>query len=132
MNIKKVLKAAEVAIGTGLYLLDQSDQARRTVRERLNDQVDDLRDRAKDAYEAAADRISDVSSTLRNNGANNAAWNVLRFAVGLGIGIGVGLLVAPANGEHTRAKLAEKAQEIGGNVKQRFASHDLRATGTGD
>jgi len=132
MNIKKVLKAAEVAVGTGLYLLNQSDQARQSVRERLSDQVDDLRDRAKDAYQATADRVARVSKALRDDDDNHAAWNVLRFAVGLGIGIGVGLVVAPANGEHTRAKLAEKAQELGGSVKQRFASQNLRTTATGD
>jgi hypothetical protein len=29
----------------------------------------------------------------------------------------------------TRAKLAEKAQEFGGNVRQRFAPNNLRAAG---
>ena len=128
MNMKKFLK---VALGTGLFLLDQSDRARKNVRERVGDQVDDLRDLAHDRYQVAADRIGRVADTIRGYDDHRAVWNVVRFALGLGVGIGVGLLVAPANGEETRTKVAEKAQEFAGNVRQRFASSGLRATGTG-
>ena len=65
MNIKKVLK---VALGTGLFLLDQSDEAKRNVRDRVSDQVDDLRDRAQDTYQAAADRVAGASDALRGRG----------------------------------------------------------------
>src|SRR5271166_3578735 len=128
MDMKKFLK---IALGTSLFILDQSDRARKSVRERVGDQVDDLRDFAHDSYQVAADRIGRVADTIRGFDDHRARWNVVRFAAGLGIGIGVGLLVAPANGEETRTKLAEKAQEFGDNVRQHFASADLRATGTG-
>ena len=128
MNMKKFLK---VALGTSLFILDQSDRARKSVRERVGDQVDDLRDVAQDTFQAAADRVARASKALRKNDDHHAIWTVLRFAAGIGIGVVVGLLVAPANGEETRTKLAEKAQELGANVRQHFASADLRATGTG-
>src|SRR5271165_5817052 len=129
MNMKKFLK---VALGTSLFILDQSDRARKSVRERVGDHVEDLRDLARDTYQAAAERVASAANALRKNDDNRAVWNVVRFDFGLGVGIGVGLLVAPANGEETRAKVAEKAQEFTGNVRQRFGSSDLRATGTGD
>ena len=128
MNLKKFLK---VALGTSLFILDQSDRARKSVRERVGDHVDDLRDLADNTYQAAADRVTRASKALRTKEDHRAVWNVLRFAAGVGIGVGVGLLVAPANGEETRAKLAEKAQELSANVRQHFALADLRATGTG-
>ena len=129
MNMKKFLK---VALGTSLFILDQSDRARKNVRERVGDQVDDLREFARDSYQVAADRIGRVADTILGDDDHRALWNVVRLAFGLGVGIGVGLLVAPANGEETRTKVAEKAQEFAGNVRQRFASSDLRATGMGD
>ena len=127
MNMKKCLK---VALGTGIFLLDQSDRARKNVRKRVGDQVDDPRDFAQDSYQVAADRIGKVADTIRGHDDHRVFWSVIRFAFGLGVGIGVGLLVAPANGEETRTKVAEKAQEFAGNVRQRFASSELRATGT--
>jgi ElaB/YqjD/DUF883 family membrane-anchored ribosome-binding protein len=129
MNIKKVLK---VALGTGLFLLDQPDDAKKHVRARIVDQVDDLRERAQDTFQVAADRVGRAADAVRGYDNHRSFWNGVRFVTGLGIGIGVGLLFAPANGDETRARLSEKAQEFGDNVRQRFASSDLRPTGTGD
>jgi hypothetical protein len=138
-NVKNFLKAAEVAIGTGLYLLDHSDKAKRMVRSRVNDQVDDLRDRfddlrgrASDTYDVASARVSNAAKALRGEDESSGVWNVVRFAAGMGIGIGIGLLFAPANGEHTRAALADKAREFGDTVRNRYGSENLQATGTGD
>jgi len=39
MNMKKVLK---VALGTGLFILDRSDRARKSVRERIGDHAHNL------------------------------------------------------------------------------------------
>jgi hypothetical protein len=126
MDMKKFWK---IALGTGLFLLDQSDRAKKNV----GDHIDDLRERAQDTYQAAADGVARAADALRNeDDGHDALWGVLKFAAGLGIGIGVGLLIAPANGEETRAKLAERAQEFGGNVRQRFGSYNMRPTGTGD
>jgi gas vesicle protein len=154
-NVKNFLKAAEVAIGTGLYLLDHSDKAKRVVRSHVNDQVDDLRDRlddlrerASDTYDVASTRVSNAARALRGDDESSGVWNVVRFAAGVGIGIGIGLLFAPANGEATRAALADKAREIGDNVRQRYSpqtypktvgqtypasgTQSYPATGTGD
>jgi ElaB/YqjD/DUF883 family membrane-anchored ribosome-binding protein len=127
MNMKKFLK---VALGTSLFILDQSDRARKSVRERVGDHVDDLGDVAHDTFQTAADRVARATKAFRTKEDHRAVWSVLGFAAGIGIGVGVGLLVAPANGEETRTKLADKAQELGANVRQHFASADLRATGT--
>ncbi len=135
MNMKNFLTAAEIAAGTGLYLLEHSHDARKKVKSFLGGQMDDLRDRtddlrgrAQDTYEAARDRAADVSKQFNNRG-GNSGWNVLRFMVGLGIGVGVGLLMAPANGEDTRARIMDKAQEFGDTVRSRFNQSDLQATG---
>jgi ElaB/YqjD/DUF883 family membrane-anchored ribosome-binding protein len=129
MNIKKILK---VALGTGLFLLDQPDEAKKNVREKISDQVDDLRERAQDTYQVAVDRVGRAADVLRGEDDHRFLWNAVRLMAGIGIGIGVGLLMAPANGEETRNRLAEKAQEFGDNVRQRFATSDLRPTATGD
>jgi gas vesicle protein len=121
-NMKRFLKAAEVAVGTGLYLLDRSQRFAPHMREKLVDQIDDLRDRAKDTYQAATDRVASVTKSLRRSNTGAAGWHVLRFAVGLGVGIGVAVLLAPAKGEQTRARLAGKAQEFSGNVRRRLAA----------
>jgi gas vesicle protein len=145
-NMKNFLKAAEIAIGTGLYMLDHSDKAKRMVRDRMSDQVDDLRDRlddlrerASDTYDVASDRVVKAAKALRGDGDGSGAWNLVRFALGVGVGIGIGLLFAPANGDATRAALADKAREIGDNVRQRYGaqsysagSQTYPATGTGD
>ena len=145
-NMKNFLKAAEVAIGTGLYMLDHSDKTKRMVRERVSDQVDDLRDRlddlrerASDTYDVASDRVVKAAQALRGDRDGSGAWNIVRFALGIGVGIGIGLLFAPANGDATRAALADKARELGDNVRQRYGtqpysagSQTYPATGTGD
>ena len=129
-NLKKFLRAAEIAAGTAMYLLEQSSRNAPRMRSRLSDSMEDLRERAGDAYETVADRVSDITSRHEDH---RAVWNVFRFAAGIGLGIGVGMLIAPADGENTRNRIAEKAQKIGGNVRQRFnPQSDLRPTGTGD
>jgi gas vesicle protein len=128
-NLKKFLRAAEIAAGTAMYLLEQSSRNAPRMRSKLSDSVEDLRDRASDAYETISDRVSDITT----GSDHSSLWNVMRFAAGIGIGIGVGMLIAPADGENTRNRIAEKAQEIGGQVRQRFNPQaDLRPTGTGD
>ena len=62
MDMKKFWK---VALGTGLFLLDQSDRAKKSFGERVGGQIDDLRERAQDSYQAAADE-----SCPRDDGAS--------------------------------------------------------------
>jgi len=122
--VKKFMK---LLLGTSLFLIDQSDRAKKQARGRLGEQLDDLRDLAQQKYEAAADRVARATKALRKNNQNHAIQKTLRFAAGVGVGVGVALLTAPATGQDTRAALAERAQKIGGNVRKRLASCDLAA-----
>lgn len=116
-KLQNFLKAAEVAAATGMFLLEQSNRYSPKMRSKLSNSMDDLRDRAKDAYDVITDRVSSVAN---RNDDHDGLWNVVRFAAGVGIGIGVGMLMAPDKGERTRNRIAEKAQEFGGNVRQKF------------
>lgn len=136
-TVKNLLKTAEIAIGTGLYLLNHSDKAKRMVADRFGDQVDDLRDRlgdlrdrASDTYDVAADRVVRAARVLRGDNDGNGAGNIVRFALGLGVGVGIALLFAPAKGDDTRAALANKARELGDNVRQRQGAQTHPASGT--
>lgn len=129
-NMKKLLRAAELAVGTGLFLLDRSERMGPRMRDKLADSLSDLRDRAKVVYDTASDRLSSASKSLQRRQNHSAARSVAKFAVGLGVGVGVGLLIAPAKGTHTRNKLAAKAHEFGDNVRDRVHFRDLRPTGT--
>jgi len=127
-NLKNFLKAAEVAVGTGLFLMEQADRIAPRMRSKMGDSIDGLRDRAKDAYETIADRLSDIS--IRRNDHGSGIWNVVRFAAGVGIGVGIGMLFAPAPGERTRSRISETAQRFGGDMRQRFSSQEgFQATG---
>ena len=124
---KNFLKAAEVAVGTGLFLMEQADRMTPRVRSRVGDSIDEIRGRAKDAYESLSDRVSDIS--IRRND-HSGVWNVVRFAAGVGIGVGIGMLLAPAPGQEMRDRITDKAQEFGENVRQKFSSREgLQATG---
>jgi hypothetical protein len=129
-KLKNFLKAAEIAVGTGIFLMDQADRVAPRMRSKLNDSIDEIRGRAKDAYDVISDRVSGIS--VRRND-HSGVWNVVRFAAGIGIGVGIGMLLAPAPGYETRDRISDKAQEFGDNVRQRFSSREgLHATGTGD
>jgi len=57
--------------------------------------------------------------------------NAISFAAGIGLGIGVGMLFAPASGEETRSSIAEKVQDVGDRVRERFSPEIKKpATGT--
>ena len=129
MNIKKVLK---VALGTGLFLLDQPDEAKKQARNRISDQVDDLRDERKTPMRLPLTVWGVPLMSSAEKTTTDRCGMRSRLIAGIGIGIGVGLLIAPANGDQTRTMLADKAQEFGDNVRQRFGMSDLRPTGTGD
>jgi gas vesicle protein len=131
-RLRNFLKAAEIAAGTGIFLLEQSKRMTPRMRDKLSDSVDDLRGFAKDAYGNVSDRVSNL--TRRRND-HSAAWNLAKFAAGIGIGVGIGLLFAPDEGERTRSQIAEKAQELSQDMRSRFnrrAEQMFPATGTGD
>lgn len=108
-------KLLKTLLRTGVYLLDQAEDATAVVRGRVRNHVEDLTGRATEAIYGREDH------TLRN---------VVTFVVGIGIGVGVGLLVAPASGEQTREVLSEKLQGLGENVRGRF-SREGKRQGTG-
>jgi len=59
--MKKLLK---MLLGTGLYVLEQSDRTN-NVRDRAARKLDDLRDVVQHKYEDAADRVARASRAIR-------------------------------------------------------------------
>ncbi len=125
-------KLLKVLLGTGLYLLDQSDRATKDVRARAADRMDDLREAAQDKYETASDRVARAASALCEDNDSHAIRNSLGFIAGLGIGAAVALLFAPATGDETRAVLSDRAQEFGNNVRKSFSGRNYAPSGAGD
>ena len=97
---------------TGVFLLDQSDQAASDIRDRFRDGMDDLSTRTRHVMR------SQESHFMKD---------ALTFAAGVTVGIGVGMLFAPASGEETRNSIAGKAQDVGNRVRDRFAAEKERA-----
>ena len=122
-------KLLKLLLGTGLYLLEQSDSTTKTVRDRAVEHMGDLRDAAQEKYAFAADRVSRASRAIRGDD-NEMLRGLLYFAAGAGTGIGLGLLLAPASGAETRSDLADRVQDIGDKVRRKFSPE--AATGTGD
>jgi len=119
----------KLLLGTGLYLLEQSDRATKKVRQTAAGNLDDLRDLAQEKYETATDRFAHASRALRGDD-NRVLGNALRLAAGIGIGIGIGMIFAPASGEETRSSIAGKVQVFGDNVRRTFSREDVISTGT--
>jgi len=114
MKLRKEKILYDIAIGTGLYLLD-------SLRDRLVEGVGSARESASDLYDTASDRASRAAAVIRGEdhpGFNKAAAILL----GIGIGAGIGMLLAPASGEETRNTIAEKFRERSGSRE--------RSTGT--
>jgi hypothetical protein len=110
-----VNKFLRTLLRTGVYFLDQAEDATAAVRDRVRDQVDGLTDRA---------------TQVIGGRENHTARHALSLAAGIGLGIGIGLLFAPARGDKTREDLAGKLQDFGKNVRDRF-SHEVKRPGTG-
>jgi gas vesicle protein len=122
-------KFLKLLLGTSLYLLEESDNATKNVRERAVEQIEDLREAAQQSYETAANRVARASRAIR--GEDRYVLNsVLQFAAGVGVGIGVGVILAPASGEETRSAIAGRVHDIGDKVRKQFSTEDTSATGT--
>ena len=101
---------------TGVYFLDQVDDATSAVRGRVRDRVEGLADRAAQITRGREDHTLSYA---------------ISFAAGVGLGIGAGILFAPASGEKTRDVLSERLQNFGESVKERFSRQVKQgATGT--
>ena len=121
-------KFLKLLLGTTLYVLEQSDQSTRKIRNRAADNIDDLRDMAQDKYATASDRVSRASQALLGEEAMLSGIS-LSLAAGVGIRVGIGLIFAPASGEETRSAIADKVQVVGERVKKQFSTEDYPATG---
>jgi gas vesicle protein len=126
---KSMNRLLKLLLGTGLYLLEQSDGATKDMRDRAADQLSDLRDAAQEKYETASNRVARASRAIRGED-HHVLSNTLRFVAGVGVGLGVGLILAPASGEETRSVIAGRVHEMGDRVRKQFSSEDDAATGT--
>jgi hypothetical protein len=124
-------KLLKLLLGTTLYVLEQSDQSTRKIRNRAADNLGDLRDMAQEKYATASDRVSRATDALTGED-SRVLGTVLSLAAGIGIGVGLGLMFAPASGEETRGAIADRVQTFGTKVKKQFSSEsdDYAATGT--
>jgi gas vesicle protein len=132
MKSRKENILMNVLLGTGLYLLDSMrDRFADSVEEfrgRTKETYEDLRSKAKDGYETATERVSRATDALRGEDSSLLSTTA-SLLIGIGIGVGVGMLLAPASGEETRGNIADKVQDFGGKVRERFA-RETEATGT--
>jgi gas vesicle protein len=130
-RLEAMNKFLKLLLGTTLYVLEQSDQSTRKIRNRAADNIDDLRDMAQEKYATASDRVSRASQALMGEN-SHVVGNILSLAAGVGIGVGIGLIFAPASGEETRSAIADKVQVVGDRVKKQFSTstEDYPATGT--
>jgi hypothetical protein len=109
-------------LGAGLYLLDP-------VRDRLAESIEDFTDRAQDTYESATERMDRASRVIRGDD-SHFMGTATALLIGVGLGVSVGMLFAPASGEETRNNLADKVQDFGDKVRNRFSSEPQPASGT--
>ena len=130
-RLEAMNKFLKLLLGTTLYVLEQSDQSTRKIRNRAADNIDDLRDMAQEKYATTSDRVSRASQALMGEN-SHVVGNILSLAAGVGIGVGIGLIFAPASGEETRSAIADKVQVVGDRVKKQFSTstEDYPATGT--
>jgi len=120
-------KLLKTLLGVGLYLLERSDDATKSARDRAAARMDDLRDAAQEKYETATERVRRASRAIRGED-NDVLRSTLFFAAGIVVGVGVGLILAPASGDETRSVIAGKVHDMNDRVRRQFSSEG--ATGT--
>ncbi len=114
-------KFVKSLLNIGLAALELSDRATSEMRDQVRDRFDDLSDRVG----GLSDRTRRAVGLERSH----TLEYTLSFAAGIGVGVGIGMLLAPASGEETREIIAEKVQDTGARVRDRFSS-SMGATGT--
>jgi hypothetical protein len=110
-----VNRLLKTLLRTGVYFLDQADDATSAVRGRVRDRVEDFADRAAQITRGPKDHTLSYA---------------ISFVAGVGLGIGAGILFAPASGEKIRDVLSERLQNFGESVRERF-SCEVKEPGTG-
>jgi len=116
-----VNKFVRSLLNIGLTALELSDRA-----------TSEMRDQVKDRFEDLTDRVGDLSDRTRRAVGLERSHRLqytLSFAAGVGVGIGIGVLLAPTSGDEIRNTIAEKVQDTGTRVRDRFSS-SMGATGT--
>ena len=121
MRLRKEKMLWNLALGTGVYLLD-------TLRDKLSDGFGDIGDRARETYGEASRRVSRASDAIR--GEDHGFSSVAALLIGVGLGVGVGMLLAPASGEETRSTISNKVQEFGDRMRDKFSAERPSASGT--
>jgi uncharacterized transporter YbjL len=109
--VNKLLRSL---LKTGVFLLEQSDQATAEVRDRMREGTEDISSRTRQAMRSPQSYV---------------ARDILTFAAGMSLGLGLGILFAPAPGYQTRNTIADKMEEVGNKVRGRFAPEAERAAG---
>jgi hypothetical protein len=102
-----VNKLFKTLLRTGVYFLDQADDATTAARGRVRERVDGFTDRAAQIMRGREDH------TLRY---------AISFAAGVGLGVGAGILFAPASGDKTRDLLGARLQDFSEGIRERFSS----------
>ena len=120
----------KLLLGTGLYLLEQSDVSTGKIRDRAAGNLNDLRDFAQKKYDTATGRLGKASRAIRGDDEGQVVGNILSLAAGIGIGLAAGVIFAPASGEATRSAITDKVRGLGDRVRQQFSSQDFQGTGT--
>jgi YtxH-like protein len=111
-----VNKLLKTLLRTGVYFLDQADDATAPMRDRVKHRTNDFADRA--------------TAIIRGRQDHTVRYAV-SFAAGIGLGLGAGLLFAPASGDETREILTDKVHDFGQSVRERFSTEaSSHATGT--
>jgi YtxH-like protein len=100
-------KLLKMLLKTGVYYLDQAEEATATIRHRVRNGVDAITDRAE---------------LLRRSREGHTLRHAISFAAGIGLGVSAGLLFAPASGNHTREALTERLQDFRDSVGKPFSS----------
>src|SRR5260370_1141911 len=126
VNMKNFLK---LLLGTGLFILDHPDRAKKAVVKETGSRLNDLRVKAQDKCESMA---GSMASALRRDEGSHLLRNAAGLLAGVGVGIGLGVLFAPARGQQTRSLLSEKAQELANELQKQWTSDRGSVVNTAD
>ncbi len=99
---------ARVAMRLGLLATDPGVWA--SAGEKLNAQMDDVHDALNDKYDKVRRHLKDTRDELM--GSSGWIAPVASFVGGAVVGAGLAILLAPASGEDTRAKIRTAATNV--------------------
>jgi hypothetical protein len=117
MRKKKMKRKGNIAwkVITGLYLLNL---LRHRVTEGVREFSSQARSHAQDVFNTASERAGRASDVIRGHEQRRLVAPAA-VLIGFGIGFGAGMLLAPATGKESRAKIATKLRDRINWEKQR-------------